>query len=91
MTEGMTALDLAEDLGMLQDDDVQHVVVEYLGLDLHDEVIPAAVCAEVRDILDPVGERTAPAPLYWGPGHPRSWAGESPTAGEGDYEGMFDW
>lgn len=90
MTDGMTALDLAEDLGMLQPDDVQHVLAEYLGVDLHDEEIPAAVCAEVRDVLDPVGERTAPAPLYWA-GHPRSWAGESPTAGEGDYEGQFDW
>jgi hypothetical protein len=90
MPEGMTALDLAEDLGMLQPDDVEHVVVEYLGLDLHDETIPAAVCVEVREVLNPNGERTAPAPLYW-PGHPVSWAGSSPTSGEGDYEGMFDW
>jgi hypothetical protein len=84
----MTALELAEDLGQLQPDDVEYVVSEYLGLDVHDEVLPAAVCVEVRDILDPVGERTAPAPLYW-PGHPRSFAGPGPTAGEGDYD--FDW
>lgn len=90
MAEGMTAQDLAEDLGMLQPDDVRHVVVEYLGLDLHDEVIPPAAGVEVRDVLNPNHERTAPAPYYY-PGHPRSWAGESPTAGEGDYEGMFDW
>jgi hypothetical protein len=90
MAEGMTAQDLAEDLGMLQPDDVRHVVVEHLGLDLHDEIIPAAVCVEVRDVLNPNGERTAPAPLFW-TGHPVSWAGTSPTAGEGDYEGMFDW
>lgn len=90
MAEGMTAQDLAEDLGMLQPDDVQHVVVEHLGLDLHDDVIPDAVCAEVRWILNPNGERTAPAWGYW-PGHPVSKAGDSPTAGEGDYEGMFDW
>lgn len=91
MAEGMTAQDLAADLGMLQPDDVKVLLSEYLGVDLHDDVIPAEWCVEVRDVLDPVGERTAPAPLYWGPGHPRSWAGSSPTAGEGDYEGMFDW
>lgn len=91
MADGMTATDLALDLGMLQPDDVQHVLAEYLGVDLHDEEIPAVVCAEVRDVLDPMGERTAPAPLYWGPGHPRSWAGSSPTAGEGSYDEHFDW
>lgn len=90
MADGMTALDLAEDLGMLQPDDIQETITGYLGLDLHDDVIPAGVCAEIRDVLDPVGERTAPAPLYWGPGHPRSWAGESPTAGEGFYDEYFD-
>lgn len=87
MADGMTALDLAEDLGMLQSDDVQHVVVEYLGLDLHDEVIPASVCVLVREVLNPNGERTAPAPFYW-VGHGRSFEGESPTAPEGFYE---DW
>lgn len=90
MADGMTALDLAVDLGMLQPDDVQHVVSEYLGLDLHDEVIPAAVCVEVRDVLNPSHERTAAAPYYW-TGHPRSFAGPSPTDGEGDYEAVFDW
>jgi hypothetical protein len=86
----MTAEDLAVDLGMLQPDDVQHVVSEYLGLDLHDEVIPAAVCVEVRDVLNPNHERTAPAWWYF-PGHPRSFAGKSPTDGEGSYDELFDW
>lgn len=90
MTRGVTAQDLAEGLGMLQPDDVQVVVSQYLGLDVHDDIIPTAVCVEVRDVLSPNGERTAPAPFYW-QGHPLSWAGESPTAGEGDYEGMYDW
>lgn len=90
MADGMTALDLAEDLGMLQPDDVQETISEHLGLDLHDDVIPAAVCVEVRDVLSPNGERTLAAPSYW-PGHARSFDSDSPTAGEGDYEGMFDW
>lgn len=40
---------------------------------------------DVQRVLDPNGERTAPAALYW-PGHP-DWAREtnSPTEGEGDY------
>lgn len=87
MPEGMTALDLAEDLGMLQPDDIRHVVVEYLGLDLHDEMIPPAVCVEVRDLLSPNGERSAAAPFYW-TGHERSFEGESPTAPEGFYEDL---
>jgi hypothetical protein len=86
----MTAMELAEDLGFLQPDDVQHVVVDYLGLDLHDEVIPAAVCVEVRDVLNPNHERTAAAPFYW-PSHPRSFESSSPTAGEGSYDEFFDW
>lgn len=90
MAEGMTVLDLAEDLGFLQPDDVRTVIVDHLSLDLHDEVIPAAVCVEVRDVLSPNGERTLAAPSYW-PGHPRSFDSDSPTAGEGDYEGTFDW
>jgi hypothetical protein len=87
---GVTVLELAEDLGFLQPDDVQWTIAEHLGLDLHEDFVPSWLCAEVRWILNPVGERTAPAPFYW-PGHPLSWAGDSPTAGEGDYEGMFDW
>jgi hypothetical protein len=86
VAEGMTATQLAEDLGFLQDDDVRQVLTELV--DLHDEVIPAELCAEVRSILNPNGERTAPAPLYW-PGHRVSWAGKSPTDGEGDYP--VDW
>ena len=84
MADGMAAQDLAEDLGFLQPDDVRAVVVDHLGLDLHDDVIPAAVCVEVRDVLSPNGERTAPAPLYWA-GHERSFEGSSPTAPEGFY------
>jgi len=86
----MTAQDLAEDLGMLQPDDVQWLLSEHLGLDLHDEVIPAAVCVEIRDVLDPNGERTAPAPFYW-VGHPVSWEEPAPTGGEGSYDKYFDW
>jgi hypothetical protein len=88
--EGMTVDELALDLGFLQPDDVVATVVEYLGLDLHDEVIPVSVCVEVRDVLNPNHERTAPAPFYW-PGHPRSFEGESPTAPEGSYDEFFDW
>jgi hypothetical protein len=88
--EGMTAQDLALDLGFLQPEDVQWLLSEHLGQDLHGEVIPVEWCVEVRWILDPNGERTAAAPYYW-PGHPRSFEGDSPTAGEGDYEGAFDW
>jgi hypothetical protein len=87
VAEGMTVAELALDLGFLQPDDVVATVVEHLGLDVHDDVLPPAVCVEVRDILNPNGERTAPAPLYW-PGHPVSWAGTSPTAGEDLYD---DW
>lgn len=90
MVDGVTLDYLAEDLGFLQPDDVRAVIVDHLRLDLHDDIIPTAVCVEVRDVLSPNGERTAPAPFFW-VGHPLSWAGESPTAGEGDYEGMFDW
>jgi len=84
MADGMTVLDLAEDLGFLQDDDVRTVIVDHLGLDLHDEMVPAPVCVQVREVLDPNGERTAPAPLYWA-GHERSFEGSSPTAPEGFY------
>jgi hypothetical protein len=49
-----------------------------------EDVVPAEWCAEVRWILDPRGERTAPAPLYWA-GHAVPWAGKSPTDGEGEY------
>jgi hypothetical protein len=84
----MTVEALAEDLGFLQPDDVKATVVEYLGLDLHDEVLPVAVCVEVRDVLNPNHERTAAAPFYW-PGHQRSFEGDSPTAPEGFYD--FDW
>lgn len=82
MAEGMTATELAVDLGFLRDDDVRHVLSELV--DLHDDVISAELCAEVRSILNPHGERSAPAPFYW-PGHPFSWAGKSPTDGEGEY------
>ena len=84
MADGMTTLELAEDLGFLQPDDVRTTIEDHLGLDLHDEEVPAAVCVQVREVLDPNGERTAPAPLYW-TGHERSFEGGSPTAPEGFY------
>lgn len=90
MADGMTAHDLAEDLGMLQPDDVQWLLSEHLGVDLHDEVIPAEWCVEVRDVLNPNHERTAPAPYYW-TGHPESWEEPAPTGGEGSYDKYFDW
>ena len=88
MAEDMTAVELAEDLGFLQPDDVEVVLSEFLGVDLHEDVVPVEWCAEVRDVLNPNHERTAAAPFYW-TGHPRSFEGESPTAPEGDYD--FDW
>jgi hypothetical protein len=64
----VTAAYLAEDLGMLQDDDIRAAVA--MLVDLHDDEIPAEVAVEVRDMLNPNGERNAPANLYW-PGHDR--------------------
>jgi hypothetical protein len=90
MAEGMTALELAEDLGMLQADDVEVLLSEFLGVDLHEDVIPVEWCVEVRDVLNPNHERTAAAPFYY-PGHPRSFEGDSPTAPEGSYDEFFDW
>lgn len=87
MAEGMTAQDLALDLGMLQPDDIQYLLSEHLGVDLHDDVIPTEWVIELRWILDPTWERTAPASFYWA-GHPVDF---DPQTGEGDYEGMFDW
>lgn len=87
MTEQVTAAELAEDLGMPQDDDVRAVVESIV--DLHDEDIPAEIAAEVRDVLNPHGERTAPAALYW-PGNVETdeimgegIGARSPVRGEG--------
>lgn len=83
----ITADELALDLGMLQDDDVRVVVASVVDLD--DEEIPDGIAAEVRRVLDPHGERTAPAQLYW-PGHVEPGGslgigGASPTRGEAEY------
>lgn len=82
------AEDLAADLGV-DPGDVRAVVESIV--DLHDEGIPDEIAAEVRAILDPHGERTAPARLYW-PGHEetdelgsRGIGSLSPTRGEGIY------
>jgi hypothetical protein len=63
--EPIAADRLARDLGMLQSDDVEVYISEVLGLDLHDEDIPAEVAADVRTAFNPHGERTAAACLYW--------------------------
>lgn len=82
--------DLALDLAVHPGDVV--VIVESL-VDLHDDDIPDVIAAEVKSVLDPHGERTAPAGFYW-PGHPaeipdpdepRGVMGMSPTRGEGFY------
>jgi hypothetical protein len=86
----MTAMELAEDLGFLQPDDVMWLLSEHLGVDLHDDYVPVEWCVELRDILNPNHERSAAAPYYW-PGHPRSFESSSPTAGEGSYDDFFDW
>jgi len=61
MAEPVTAEYLAEDLGVDPGD--VRVVVESLA-DLHDDLIPPALCAEVRFIFDPHGERKVPE--YYG-------------------------
>jgi hypothetical protein len=60
--------------------------------------LPPELCEALHRILDPHGERTAPAPLYW-PGHP--WGsypddfdritGMSPTQGEGELPTLDEW
>jgi hypothetical protein len=85
-----TIADLAAGLG-LDEGDID-VVLELLGEDepdLHAAELPDDVASFVRRLLDPHGERTAPATLYW-PGNeplPREWGplGPNPTAPEGDY------
>jgi hypothetical protein len=90
MTEPITPEQLAQDLGMLQPDDVQVCVSDVLGLDLHTDEIPPEIAAEVRSVLDPHGERTAPARLYW-PGHPAQVPRRrSPTDDEGFYPDTQD-
>jgi hypothetical protein len=85
MTEPIMPEQLAQDLGVLQPDDVQVCVSDLLRLDLHDE-IPPGIAAEVRSMLDPHDERTAPARLYW-PGHPADVPPRvSPTDDEGFYQ-----
>jgi hypothetical protein len=91
MTNPIPAAALARDLGMLQPDDVEVYISEVLGLDLHDEDIPAEVAADVRTAFNPHGERTAPARLYW-PGNVETdeiegegIGARSPVRGEGHY------
>lgn len=82
--EPVTAADLAADLGLLQDDDVRAVVAELV--DLHDDAIPPEIAGEVRSVLDPHGERTAPAALYWSEHQETNEPGyRSPVRGEGFY------
>ena len=57
--KAVTAEYLAVDLGV-DPDDIRYIVSEYLGLDLHDEVIPRVICGEVRSVLNPQCERTVP-------------------------------
>ncbi|MEK6440911.1 hypothetical protein [Pseudonocardia sp. T1-2H] len=42
----------------LDPSDVAYTLSEHLAVDLHDEEIPEQVWKELRDILDPHGERT---------------------------------
>ena len=79
----MTAAELAEDLGLLQDDDVRAVVESIV--DLHDDEIPPEIAAEVRDVLNPHGERTAPAALYWPEHDKEEPRPATPMAEEGFY------
>lgn len=83
--EPMTPAELAADLGMLQPDDVEVYISEVLELDLHDEVIPPEIAADVRSALNPHGERTAAARLYW-PEHDEDPEPATPTAGEGFHD-----
>ena len=85
MTELNTAAALAEDLGMLQDDDVRAYISDVLELDLHDAEIPPEIAADVRTAFNPHGERTAPANLYW-PGHDELPGPQTPTSEEGSYD-----
>lgn len=77
----VTAAELAADLGV-GEGDVQYLVSEMI--DLHDDKIPPDICGEIRLMLNPHGERTAPANLYW-PGHVEEPRPASPTAEEGFY------
>lgn len=85
MTELNTAAELARSLGMLNTADVEVYISEVLGLDLHYDAVPPEIAADVRTALDPHGERTAPARLYW-PDHVENPKPSSPTAGEGFYD-----
>jgi hypothetical protein len=77
-----TTADLAADLGVDEGD--VDVLLELLGEQARD--LPAELAAFLRDILDPHGERTAPAGLYWPTGEPRrsyGLGGPDPTTPEG--------
>lgn len=64
-----TATDIADVLG-LAEADVRYTIAEHLGIDLHEEDVPAELVDEVHQVLDPRGERTVPElyglqPLNW--------------------------
>jgi hypothetical protein len=84
VAEPITPAQLAEDLGQLQADDVRAYICDVLGLDLHDDEIPAEIAADVYRAFDPHGDRTAPARLCW-PGHDEDPRPPSPTGEEGFY------
>jgi hypothetical protein len=78
-----TTADLAADLGVDEGD-----VDVLLGqLDERAPVLPDDLAGFLRDVLDPHGERTAPAGLYWPsdkqPRRRYGLGGPDPTAPEG--------
>ena len=85
-----TIADLAADLD-IDEGDID-VVLELLGEDepdLHAAELPDDVASFVRRLLDPHGERIAPATVYWLGNEPLPGSGDrwapNPTAPEGDY------
>lgn len=59
MTKGLTVAGQAERL-FLDEDTIRAVIVDYLQLDLHDEVLPAEVVDELDNVLNPGCCRTVP-------------------------------
>lgn len=59
MTEGLTVAGQAERL-CLDEDTIRSTIVDYLLLDLHDEVLPTEVVDEIDDVLNPGCVRTVP-------------------------------
>jgi hypothetical protein len=77
-----TTADLAADLGVDEGD--VSVLLELLGERVRE--LSDDLAAFLRDVLDPHGERTAPAGLYWPsdeqPRRRYGLGGPDPTAGE---------